>query len=248
MKKISAVALVLLAAALPAAAQSIDITDGSNAVGLGFHGELDTGSLLELGGHTAFSIAGIMDIGAYFATATETVNGVEGSNRTLGAILNLMPLKQRAGVPFSLQLRLRYGATFVDRDLVVAELEDRDVFEEVRDVESTRTGYSLGAGLTRDVPLGPLLTLRLGADAEFRAARSIYRAVFSAADGDDDDDDETEESVGFRETSVLYGPSAGISVRFPRGPVLAFTSRFLFDDDQELVFRPELSLILLQYQ
>ncbi len=247
MKKISAVALVLLAAALPAVAQSIDITDGSNAVGLGFHGELDTDSLLELGGYTAFSIAGIMDIGAYFATGTETVNGVEGSNRTLGALVNLMPFKQRAGVPFSLQLRLRYGATLVDRELVVAELEDREVFEEVRDVDSTRTGYSLGAGLTRDVPLGPLLTLRLGADAEFRAARSSYSAVFSTAD-DDNDDDETEESVGFRETSVLYGPSAGISVQFPRGPVLSFTSRFLFDDDQELVFRPELSLILLQYQ
>lgn len=242
-------ALLLSAAAAAAGAQSIEVRDGADAVGFGFYGELTSGEAYTLNGYTAFSIAGTMDIGGYLGRKTETVGGVQGDSMTLGFVYNLVPIRQRAGVPVSVQMRLTWGLTLVNRDLVVAELRDRlpelpDQFE-VENIDGTRTGYSVGAGISRDIALGEPFWLRLGADIEFRTSRATYSAVFALTE---EEDATVPRTVGFRETSLLYVPSVALSMRMPDGPVISFGTRIWFDDERNVVVRPELNLVYLQYQ
>lgn len=242
-----ALLLVLLLPAA-AAAQSIDVRDGANAVGVGFAAEFSSVEQFTLSGYSAFSISGIMDIGGYLGRVTETVNGVQGDSMTVGFVYNIVPVRQHEGLPFSLQLRMTWGLTLVNRDLVVAELIDRfDPGQEIsaESVDGTRSGYTIGAGISRDVALGDPWWLRLGADAEFRSARSTYSAVFTFSG---DEDSTTPQTAGFRETSLLYVPNAALSLRVPDGPVVSLASRFWFDDNRQLVVRPELNLVFLQYQ
>ncbi len=228
-------------------AQSLEVSDGSNAVAFGLYSEVDPEhDLPTVGGYTAFSIAGIMDVGGYFAQTATSVNGTEGNNRSLGFVYNVMPLKQQPRVPVSVQMRLTYGITLVDPDLVYAELLERaeldeDPFEGITNVESTRTHYSLGFGLLRDFSLGRGLTARLGGDVEYRVTRSTFSALLIRAE-----EDESLDVPGVRATRLLFGPSAGLSWRISDGPVLTLGSRFWFDDDNEFVVRPELGLILMQ--
>ena len=246
-------ALLLLLALVPLTgvpAQSIEVRDGANAVGFGLSSEFGSQEQFTLSGYSAFSIAGIMDIGGYLGRQTETFNDVTGDNMTLGFVYNVIPIRQGAGIPFSLQLRLTYGLTLINRDLVVADLLDRFGATvpgdfEVDSIDGSRSGSSLAAGRCRELGLGGPLWLRLGADVEFRSARSTYNAVFSFSG---EEETTTPRSVGFRETSLLYIPSAAISLRIPDGPVVSAGSRFWFDEDQQLVVCPELSLIFLQYQ
>ncbi|TVR32029.1 MAG: hypothetical protein EA404_08620 [Spirochaetaceae bacterium] len=248
----SAVALLLSAvaigAAVPAGAQSIEVRDGANAVGFGLYGEFSSADQFELNGYTAFSIAGIMDIGGYLGRQTQTVNGVQGDNMTIGFLYNLVPVRQRRGFPLTLQLNLSWGLTLVNRDLVVAELSDRfDPGDDIDadSVDGTRSGYSVGAGVSREFELSGPLWARIGADVQFRSERSTYSAVFTFTG---DEDTSVPESVGFRETTLLYAPSVALIVRLPDGPLVTVGSRFWFDEDQELVVRPELNLIMLHYQ
>lgn len=243
------VALLLLAVAVPAPAQSIDVYDGSDAVGLGFFSEFSSIEQFSLNGYTSFSIAGIMDIGGYLGRQTEKVNGIQGDNMSFGFVYNLLPVRQSAGAPFSVQMRLTWGLTLVNRDVVVAELRDRiddlPALFDAGSVDGTRSGYTLGVGLSRSVPLNGHMYLRLGADAEFRTERSTYTAVFSFSD---DDDSSAPRTIGFRRTVLLYVPSAAVSIRMPDGPVISFGSRFWFDEDGNVVVRPELNFSWLQYQ
>lgn len=246
----SAALLLLLAVpALPAAAQSIEVQDGADAVGFGLYSEFSPDELLTLNGYTAFSIAGIMDVGGYLGRQSQTVNGVQGDSMTLGFVYNLIPIRQSESIPISLQLRLTWGLTLVNRDVVVAELQDRlpdlpDAFNEDT-VDGTRVGYTIGAGVSRNLALREPFWLRLGADVEFRSSRSSYSAVFALTD---DDDATVPETVGFRETVLLYVPSVTLSMRVPDGPVVSLGSRFWFDEDNNVVVRPELNLVWLQYQ
>ncbi len=234
-------------AAGPVYAQSLEVSDGSNAVAFGLYSEVDPEyDLPMIGGYSAFSIAGIMDIGGYFAQTATSVNGTEGNNRSLGFVYNVMPLKQQPEVPVSLQLRLTYGITLVDPDLVYAELLERaelqeDPFDGIANVESTRTHYSLGFGLLREFALGPVFSARLGGDVEYRVTRSTYSALLTRAE-----EDESLDVAGVRETRLLFGPMAGVSVRHPNGPVFSLSTRFWFDEDAEFVVRPELGLVLVQ--
>ncbi len=241
--------LLLTALAVPATAQSIEVRDGADAVGFGLYSEFSTSELLTLNGYTAFSIAGTMDVGGYLGRVSETVNGVQGDSMTVGFVYNVIPIRQSESIPISLQLRLTWGLTLVNRDVVVAELQDRlgDLPTEfdLETVDGTRSGYTLGAGISRDFALGGPYWLRLGADVEFRTARSTYSAVFAVGD---DDDADAPRVVGFRQTDLLYVPSAALSVRIPDGPVVTFGSRFWFDDGSNVVVRPELNLVWLRYQ
>ncbi len=241
-------AAVALGTAVPVRAQSIEVRDGANAVGFGLYGEFSSADQFELNGYTAFSIAGMMDIGGYLGRQTETVNGVQGDNMTIGFLYNLVPVRQRRGFPLTLQLNLTWGLTLVNRDLVVAELSDRfdpgdDV--DIGSVDGTRSGYTVGAGVSRDFPLSGPLWARIGADVQFRSERSTYSAVFTFSG---DDETSAPQSIGFRETTLLYAPSVALILRLPDGPLVTVGSRFWFDEHQELMVQPELNLIMLHYQ
>lgn len=244
-----AVLILFVSSVTAATGQSSQILDGTNGVGLALYSELDGASLSEIGGYTAYSIAGIMDVGGYLARESETVGDREGTNTTIGFVYNVLPVKQQPGMPFSLQLRLNYGLTLVDRDLVVAELQARtdEVFDDIQSVESTRSTYTIAAGIMHDIRREERLSFRLGAEVAYRVKRATYSAVFTSSD-DDDDDTLTEETLGFRETDFYVVPIAGASWRVPDGPILSVQTRAWLNAEDELVLRPELGIVFPHFQ
>ncbi len=232
--------------------QSIDIRDGSNAVGISGHLDLDPDlTIRSVGGRSAYSIAGVMDVGVSMSNTMEEIDDTLGTVQTLGLLYSIIPVKQQPGLPVSLQLGLSYGISFVDPVLVRAALErDLDRFDEdpnvidVRRYDGSRSGYTLSALVSGDVPLNERFALRLGAGGEYRVSRTSYTAFLSPGNGTDDDNDI--ELIGDRLQSTHFGPGIGVVYRAPRGLVVSWNNRLLFDESLDVQYRPEISLAILQ--
>ena len=238
-----AAALLVLSSAMTAHGQSVDVDDRSNAVRIGVYGDIERNvGLRGYGGQTALSIAGVMDVGTFFSSRFERVAGVDGVNRSIGFVYNIMPIKQQFGIPLSAQLSLAYGVTFVDPLLVVATLSaplaDDQPFEKVENVDSTRRQFVLGSEVSRTFHLGRPIAVRAGFGAEYQVARTAYSATFTAGE------ETTTETRGEREMSATVGPS--VSLRFQLTDATAVTagSRFRFSDSGEFTVRPELGVVL----
>ncbi len=232
--------------------QSIEVHDGSNAIGLSGHIDLDSDMTFRSGGgKSAYSIAGVMDIGVSMSNAFEDIEDVVGTVQTLSLHYSVFPVKQQAGIPVSLQLGLSYGLSFLDSRLVLAELErDLDRFGEAlsetidaRRYDGSRTGYTLNAVASTDAPLNGRLKLRLAVGGEYRVARTSYTAFLtSGADGDDNE----VVLIGDRRQGVYFGPGIGLVYRWPRGLITSWNNRLLFDASFGFQYRPEVSLAILQ--
>lgn len=235
--------LFALCSAIAVHGQSIDVDDRSNAVRIGVYGDIERNvGLRGYGGQTALSIGGVMDVGAFFASRYERVVGVDGVNRSIGFVYNIMPIKQQPGIPLSAQLSLSYGVTFVDPDLVVAALSaplaDDQPFDKVENVDSTRRQFVLGSEVSRTFNLGEPFAIRAGFGAEYQVARTTYSATFTSGE------DETTETAGEREMSAFVGPNVSLRFRLTDATAVTAGSRFRFSDSGDFTVRPELGVVL----
>ena len=213
------------------AGQSITLTDTRNSLIVGtaltISGQQPLG--IEMG--TAYSIAGVLDIGFVYATS---LGAAEETRTDIGLSYAVALVKQNAMVPLSLQLYGEYTHRSVQSDFLS---RNRLLLQ--------GQGYGVGLIVARDFPLVDWLSLRVGAVTKFTRYTETTELAFVY----DPDTFIGEPDVDYREyplvdrlSSLSYGPYTALVGDLPNGLMFGVSLAGLFDQEGFAELRPALHL------
>ena len=209
-----------------ATGQSITLTDTRNSLTVSSSLGVAQSALAGVDLGMAFSIAGVLDIGFVYG---RSLGSTEGTETDIGLSYALSPVKQRTGVPVSVQIYGEYAFRSVTSDFLTRNRLARE-----------GEGYGMGILLARDLKVTPWFALRMGGVSEFTNYTETYELTF-VYDPDtfvgEPDVDYGEYPITERETSLSYGPYAAVVGAFPGGFTMGLSLATLFGADG-VILRP----------
>ena len=213
------------------AGQSITLTETRNSIIVGsaltITGQQSLG--MEIG--TAYSIAGVLDIGFVYATSS---GAAEETRTDIGLSYAVALVKQNVTVPLSVQLYGEYTHRSVQSDFLSRNRLLRE-----------GQGYGVGLIVARDFSLIDWLSLRVGAATEFTRYTETTELTFVY----DPDTFIGEPDVDYREyplvdrlSALSYGPYVALIGNLPNGLTFGVSLAGLFGQEGFAELRPALHL------
>ena len=225
------VVLIALAAA-PAAAESVLLARSTNAVVVGAGGTVVPAGAFGGAAHAGFSIAGALQLGFVYGL---TYGPQPDRQQTeIGMTYSATPLKQRPGVPFSVQIYGSYTLQTIESEFL-------------RDARLEMSGRELRIGLlmARDFVFSRAFALRIGATGRQTYHRTNTNATFTF-----DPDQYTgplpvdygQYPLSERSTSFLYGGQVTAIYVARHGQTVQVGVTALLDRDMDVQFHPSVQL------
>ena len=214
--------IILLLCSISVFAQGVYLEKGQN----GFGGEArvnfseDGFEATEV--TAAYSIAGILDIGAGLTYTLGELEGFSSSDLRIAFDYRVNVLKQSSGVPLSLQIIGSYGLN----DVISEYLENNNA-------RRRGTGYTIGLDLSRNFRLARFLLLHLNLLVDYESI-SYSTTVVSP---------DVQDNV----RNLYYGGGGGFLFVFPKGQTLALRAEVRADEDMELHIQPVVGVAFPQY-
>ena len=218
--------VLLLLAALPAAAQSSYLESGVNGVGVDVVARISLDAFEQAGLRAGYSISGVLDLGANLGIRFGGSEGDDTVETRVAILYNVNVLEQSRLVPLSLQIFGSYGLMNVSSD----SLSDSSLIK-------TGTGYTIGADLYWDISLLSVWGIRFGATASYESTNYQTTTEVLPPEGSD-------YPISNRVRNVIYGGMLGFLFTTIRGVVFAPLVKVVVNQDLDLFFEPQLSLVI----
>lgn len=228
-KHVLVIILFILILPVTAFTQSRYLEEGIGGPGFEFGLGIDDYKLTSFSVATGYSIGGIMDIGVLGERASGTLYTADRTDINFGFVYNLIIVKQKQDLPFSIQLEGSYGYTNVSSDYL-------DFFHYQKEGQ----GFKVGASIYSEMAVSDSFSILFG-------GKSLYENyLFTQTDISDpaapvvNSTERVEElKLGF----LFY-----ISMKLDRWPVISIGSDVLYPvNEQGILLKPSVSFTLPTY-
>lgn len=207
--------------------QQVSLHQAGNHVSLGADLTINEFQTYDLGVGSAFSIAGMLDLGFSYAAALAATDEYWIH---VGLTYAVTPVKQRTAVPASLQI---YGS-YAFRTTQSSFLSDNRLVQEGQ-------GYSVGLVLSRRMEIGEMFSVDIGALAEF-GRRTDTTSLNFVYDPDtfvgEPDVDYAEYPVVDRLNSLQFGGRLAFGIESQYGHTVSIEVAALVDSSRTFRLRP----------